>query len=247
MDVWQLAQVILRRWYAFVPVWLLTVAATVSAGGAVSPEYTASSSVILMGPTQVKDQQLESLSSTNPYAESPDLAAAALEIALENAAVRRSLEAAGLSKDYEVTPQEWSPILHIEARSDRSARAVATVDKLLEVARQDLANRQSTLGAPEKLRVSAMPVSSTSVPDPEFPGRNRVRLLVFGLGLALSALAALCADAVATKLGRRRTQRAAWAAMEDDVTDTAADASSTTAGTASRSDTPVGVGTSARE
>ncbi|MGH8868267.1 MAG: hypothetical protein ACRDYU_09750 [Actinomycetes bacterium] len=245
MDVWQMAQVILRRWYAFVPVLLLTTFATINIAESVDPEFTASSAVILMGPTQIGADEAETLGAANPYAESPEIAGASLEIALESSGVRRAVRQAGFSRDYEVIPAEWSPIVQIDARANSRAKARGTVDLLLKLSRNDLKSRQDGLRVPPSLRLSAVPVAPTSVPAPEFPGKNRVRLVVFGLGLGVSVLVAMAAD-VALRAARRRRERAAQQAPAvEHLPDVFDEASSGRRSLLSR--LPVGAGNATRD
>lgn len=207
MDLLQLMRVTVRRWYVAGPVFLVAALLSLFMSGQIQPEYQATGSVLLVGPgtppTAVTGLEAEDL--LNPYLSfsgSLNTTADALVLAMSTDDVADHLTENQLSPDFLVSVDRRSPVLTLTATSQDPETAANTVARLTELLIEELKRRQDVAGAPEGQRISVTPLS-TNLSGPDGTERTRVRLLVAGLGAALSVAAASVYDSATT--ARRRT------------------------------------------
>jgi teichuronic acid exporter len=219
VDLWASLGVIGRRWKITVPLVLLTVAASLTVGSAISPDYEASASVLLVGPASANGAT-ETTATTAPGNAQPQTTApplaepesnplltlnqslistarATLE-AISSQSTRRSLSEAGLSTDFEITVAQKDPIMQIVVTAPQAQQALETIDTLQNAVLEDLNARQEQAGAPTDTRIQVQTLS-TSEPRAINSGRVRAQLVVVALGFAVTTIAAFAAEAFAQR------------------------------------------------
>jgi hypothetical protein len=209
VDLWNTLQVVLRRWYVVVPLLIVTAVVTLSATNGIDPEYHASASMILLGPTgpaPTGDPADEDrvAGSGNPYAGSLSITATALQVAASGGKTSQDLAEAGLSTDYVITVPSRAPILNVLVDADSPDEAVATVQEAVRLVGVRLEELEAQVGVPagDKIRVDVLRISDVGSTD--YQARNRLRILLVVLGVILSVGAAVLVDSGAAKLRRRK-------------------------------------------
>jgi hypothetical protein len=221
VDLWDLLKVAVRQWRVLVPLLALTFGAAVFVSGSIAPEYSASGSIVLIGPSETPGEPAQppaepggvetpgvEPSPVNPYLSfnsSLAITAEVLSLRLTSAQAVGALADAGLATTYEVNLTPRSPILQLTAKGDDATTVVATLDRLIEMAGGELEQLQSTGGAPETQRAAIDVLSRSNAAAPDASGAQRVRLLVLALGVAASVAVAYATEGL---LALRRTRSA---------------------------------------
>jgi hypothetical protein len=204
-----------------VPLVLLTAVASVVIGGSISPDYEASTKLLLVGPgiaapvdpAAPADPAAPTTTAAPTAADgSPNplltlssalnsIARASLE-ALDDDSVARSLEEAGLSTDYEIVVAEKDPIMEITVTDTSADGALETLSALNATLTADLENRQDEAGAPQQSRIQVQTLSETNAPQALYENRRRAQLVIVALGLVIATVAAFGVEGMTE---RRRT------------------------------------------
>lgn len=186
MDVWRITVAVLRRWYVFLPLLALTGYAAMTLGNGVKPQYEATATVVLVpgqAPSEVE----------NPYGGLSDTAEV-LAIVLDDAAVRDRIKAQGLNPEYEFSARSRSSIMNFTTLSDSPEVSLKTGQTVLDLAREELAERQGSVGIPEGAQVDIQVLQAPAVSDVVATGKLRIMAVVGILGAALALLAAVLFD-----------------------------------------------------
>ncbi|PSL04730.1 hypothetical protein CLV30_105197 [Haloactinopolyspora alba] len=199
MDVWRITVAALRRWYVLLPLLALTGVAVITAGNGVAPEYEAHTSAMIT-PARVE------AAVPNPYGEL-DSANAALGIVLDSAESRRAIQQQGLDAAYEIGAESRSALFQIASRADDPEIAERTGAAVLELARQELATRQTEAGLNEAARYSLAVLEPPAVVSTVQTGKTRVQAVVGVLGAGLSLLVAVLFDDIVGLVRRFRSNR----------------------------------------
>ena len=200
MDFWELAKVLLRRWAVFVPLALLTAGAAWGATTQLPPAFSATASVILLPPTGGEGPNAYLSLGIPTTAES-------LAVATTDDLVREELLAGGASPDFEVVADRRSALLQVTAEAGSRARAVATVEDLLEVLAQRLDRQQDDVSASPDARITLQSLTPTILAVPVTESTTRVVVVVVAVGLALATGAALAVEGFARRRQRRPSRR----------------------------------------
>jgi hypothetical protein len=195
MDVWRLLAAAARRWYVLVLLGAVAAGVAWSVSSQVPPEYTATSSVLLVPPV--------ASSSGNPYG---DLGTAtqSLVIILQTPDVRGKVIGAGGVGAYEVTAVSRTPILQFVARAERPQAATATVTALLEQASGELADRQAAAGVDVSFRVGTQILDSPNGVAESSRNRQQALVIWLGVGLVMAFIASVFVDDLVLLARRRR-------------------------------------------
>lgn len=216
MDLWESLQVVVRRWYVSFPLLLIAAVVALQMSTRVDAEYSAQSSLILVGPSSTGSAGGAADSAfVNPYLSfSSSLATTAqlLQLSMSSGAARESVAERGLASDYEITLLSRSPILNISVETDDPVVAVETLDEVARLIEAELEERQDAIEAPADKRITVSQLSEGDVPVAQLGGQNRVRMIFAGVGIAAAAAGAFLFEGAATVLNRRRA-----AASKDDV------------------------------
>ncbi len=111
-------------------------------------------------------------------------------LSLTDSATSNKLDDRGLTTVYNVWNESRSPIINAEAIDSDPDLSADTVTYLLGLIGTDLEDRQNALEAPLTNRITAQPIDDVSVSDADFSGRNRTRIGLAGVGVALSIASA---------------------------------------------------------
>jgi capsular polysaccharide biosynthesis protein len=144
MDIWRILSAIIRRWYLIIPLLVATVAAAVTIGDWIKPEYQTSAIISIVpgkAPVQPKAAQL-----ANPYL-APDYTTGVLQYVLSSSSVRQDLLAAGFAGSYVVKAIPRSSFIGIDVTTSDPELAIATERGVIARARLILAKRQSAIEA----------------------------------------------------------------------------------------------------
>lgn len=194
MDIWRITKAVLRRWYVFLPLAVLTVFAAQRVGAGIHPQYESTATAILVAGTG-------STQTSSPYG-GRDETGQVLSVVLNSLESREWVDAQGLNSDYEVHVNERSPFLNVIVLSDTPGESEDTADAVLDLAVEELAQRQTQSGIPTaaqiKLQVLQEPSVSVGVTDVSV--RNMVVVGIIGVAISLQVTVLL--DALMRSMGR---------------------------------------------
>lgn len=213
MDVWRITVAVVRRWYVFLPLIALTVLGVLEVGEGVDPQYEVTATAILVPGTASSEID-------NPYG-SMDETNQVLSIVVEGTEARERIEAAGLEPGYELDPRSRSRIMNFLVVSDSPEVGLTTGDAVLELARQELAERQGAVGIPEDAQVGLQVLQAPTVAEVVTEGKTRSMAIVGVLGSGFAVLVAVLFDDLVGLLKRWlaawRKRRAARKGTSEDV------------------------------
>nr|MDT0658336.1 hypothetical protein [Micromonospora sp. DSM 115978] len=204
MDIFDLVKLMLRRWYATVPVVLATAVAAYAVGSSIQPEYQTTVAVMLVPPTvsAVAPAPGESPQPGNPWLQIGEGAMAqAVQISTSAHDARSRVAAAGGDPNYEVDLVPRSSILTVEIAAATRDQALATVDATTSLINDEVARQQSRYGGAGGAQITTQVLDAGRNISPSRSNVLRVQIVLLFLGVLLAAAAGLCWDAVA----RRRT------------------------------------------
>ncbi|QDB80223.1 hypothetical protein FE251_13160 [Georgenia wutianyii] len=201
MDVWRITVATLRRWYIFLPLLALTAGAVFVVGQGVQPEYEVSGTALITPgrtPSPVP----------NPYG-GEQQASAAVAIVLNSTESRAGVQAAGLLPAYEVAGRSRSTILNVAVRGGDADQAVETARHVLELAGQELAERQGGAGIPSSAQYGLDILAAPALAGVVYDGKMQVQAVTGLLGASLALLVAVLFDDIVGLFRRRRARRRA--------------------------------------
>ena len=197
MDFWELAKILLRRWYAFVPILLTTVGLTYLLTETPETIHHAQSTVLV---TRVPDD----VAGLNPYARD-ETTAQTMATIMGSPEAREEIIAAGGSEVFTVTPAaERSALLLVQGSAGRDDAALSTTDLVIETMQERLQELQTEAGVkPRAPRSRVVVVSPPSLAAPETG--SRVREL--GVGIAVGGLIGVAVALAVEGISRRRAKK----------------------------------------
>ena len=201
MDVWRITVATLRRWYIFLPLLALTAAAVYVVGQGVQPEYEVSGTALVTpgrAPSPVP----------NPLG-GEQQASAAMAIVLNSTDVRSRVQDEGLLSGYSVSGQSRTTIMNVNVRGDDADLAVATGRHVMELAAQELADRQSDAGIPAAAQYGLDVLAAPALVGVEYDGKMQVQAVTGLLGASVALLVSVLFDDIVGLFRRRRARRAA--------------------------------------
>ncbi|MBD7958549.1 chain-length determining protein [Microbacterium sp. Sa4CUA7] len=185
--IWQ------QKWYAL-PAVILAIAAAVFVYVEGPRVYESDQAYALANPQPPTEKQIDAdpslldLNADNPYLRSsdPNLIANVLITRLNSQESANSLQAAGITSEYEATSGSMGGGLAISIRAsgDSPAQAVAAVTELGTLLRSYLREVQTVNGADERYLFTAMVVSDVSKPTEKLSSRLRTVIVVGIVGIA---------------------------------------------------------------
>lgn len=211
MDVWRITVAALRRWYILLPLLALTGYATLTVGDGVRPQYQVTATATLV-PGSVGTEI------PSPYGGIVDTTGV-LAIVLDNTSSRDQIEALGLNPAYEAAARTRSALIDISVLSDTPDESLETAEAVLELARQELADRQGAVGIPPRAQLGLQVLQAPSVSDVVSDGKARNMAIVGIVGAALSLLLAVLFDDIVGLVRRWRVRRRERAATKRQVID----------------------------
>lgn len=196
MDLRRIGLALLRRWYLFLPLLALTAFGALRVGEGLHPQYEASATALLVpGPG--------SSGSNSPYGDLSETSNV-LVIVLSSAETREGLEDQGLSPDYRVQGSSNSGLLIVTALSDTRPGSVAAGQAVVDLAREELAQRQAAAGVPPQAQIGLQVLQAPSVGNLVTQGEQRNPAIVGIVGVALAVALTFLCDSLLEPLTKRR-------------------------------------------
>jgi len=215
VDIWGAILVLARRFYITVPLAAASLIGAYTLTHSIAPEYHASSSVVLIGPTAVEDKA--NPAPVNPFAQlGTTTVAATVQLDLSNASSVAQIQAAHNSTNYSATAVSRTPIITLSATSKDPRQAVSTSNQLISILRADLAARQRPFTAQPTQQVTVQVLSAAELATVDTASRTKAEAVAMGVAVVLTIIIVLIIDAVLAS--RRRRHRAATgrnAALDD--------------------------------
>lgn len=210
MDVWRITVTVVRRWYVFLPLFALTLLAALQVGAATPTQHQVSATAILVAGDASSEEQASAYGGRSDTAQ-------VLVVVLDAPEVREAVEAQGLVRDYEVRAEDDLSIIDFVALGDTRAEGLATVTAILDLARQELTERQTAAEIPPDARIEMQVLQAPHVAEVVAEGKLRNMAIVGVLGAALSLLAAILFDDIVGLLRRwkHRPRKRATAGKHD--------------------------------
>ncbi|MGH3870118.1 MAG: hypothetical protein ACRDSR_01165 [Pseudonocardiaceae bacterium] len=203
MDIWRLLTAIIRRWYVITPLLVSTVAAAVTIGDWVRPEYK-TSAIINIVPGNVSIQQRAAQQSANPYLVL-SYTAGVLQYVLSSSSARQDLLTSGLTGTYQVKAIPNSSFIGIDVAANDPELAIATGRGVIESARQILAKRQDAVEA-STTRVSIDVLDDADTVLPSTSGQLQALASVLAVGVIISIIVTVLIDDLLVLRRRRNRQ-----------------------------------------
>lgn len=199
MDLWDVAKVMWRRRWVAVPLLLLSVVAAVFALLTVPPDYTAKAQIAFLPPTTPVDTS-KTGEPGNQF--TVDTLAEFGAVSANRPDVHRQLAAEGLSADYEVTMKAFGlTLMDIKVEAKTEALVTATLNRLIELVKADVAKLQSHLKVGQAITIQVID-EGEQITTVRTVGK-RTLIVIVGVGLLVTVAISLWVDA----LVRRRYLR----------------------------------------
>lgn len=215
MDVWGAIVVLFRRFYLTVPLAAITLFGAYAMTRNVAPEYHASATMILIGPTAQQPARDAPPLPVNPFVQlGTATVATTMQINASNAQSEQQVQAAGGTTDYKVTTAARSPIINIATTSKDPQQALSTAGQLVTLVQQDLGNRQRPYTTDTRQQITAQVLASPQLAGPDTTSRTRAEAIAIGAAVVVTILLVLVIDAMAAAYRRRREE----VVIEDEVT-----------------------------
>ena len=220
MDVWGAILVLIRRFYLTVPIAALTLFGGYAYAHKVAPEYHASSSVVILGPTATATADKNAPPPpANPYATmNLSTLLTTLQIDATTQSTLQSIRAAGGTTNFSMGTLNKSSVVQITATSTDPKQAITTAGEIVNLLRADLANRQKPYTTQQAYQVTAQVIGAPSLGALDTKARTRAEAISLGAALVFTIILVLIIDAVLANRarGRRRHQTLAQDALFDD-------------------------------
>lgn len=200
MDLWDFMKVLVRRWYLTAPLLIAVAAAAVVAGKGVEPTYTASADGVFLEPvTNLAPELL----APNPWLQAGvSTTASAVLGSIVNPNAQAKVVAGGFSGDYSIQMATRTVLFTLYASAPTPDEAVATLDHVVQLMRDDLSEKQTQYDVPSPQQILIQMSSGTSLVSTR-EGLSRILSVVGGLGAVGSVAIVLTVDALMTRRAQR--------------------------------------------
>ncbi|MEV6525255.1 hypothetical protein AB0M43_25205 [Longispora sp. NPDC051575] len=207
MDLWDIGRLLLRRWFVFVPLLLITAVATLQTSNYVKPEFTATGSLLLVPPNgkAAPVPAGKQAPPGNPWAElGPVQMAQAVTIILESQKMRQAAAAEGVEPGYTLKIVTRSAIIEAAVTSKSTAKAQATVQWVLKTITNEINDKQKAFAEQPTLKINTETLDGAGTVVPVTTGVRRAQIGIAGVGFLLTIVATIIVDALITMIRRRR-------------------------------------------
>ena len=203
MDIWGAILVLVRRFYITLP---LAAAALIGAylmTHSIPPEYHASASAVLIGPTAPSDKN-------NPPPVNPFTSMGAktltttLQIDLGSPQTAQKLHAANNTTNFTLVNVSQTAILSVTATSKDAGQAVSTANQLVSIIQSDLSTRQHSYTTNVGYQVTAQLVAPAVLATADTASRTKAAAIAIAGALLVTILIVLVIDSVLANRSRRR-------------------------------------------
>lgn len=209
MDFWGTVLVVLRRWYVAVPVFLVTIGSAGIVFLSAPTFYASTGTLVLTAPTGGS-----TVDPTRPRVETNPLLAFDSTLRITSSLLIASLstpesaakiDATGAVNSLQVSNGQLDgPFVAFKVESRSAEVSQATVRKLLDLANQDMIDRQTRLGAPRQTFINVVEVVPPTAPQAVITSRLRSAAVALALGLVVSLLSAYGFQSFTEARDRRR-------------------------------------------
>lgn len=202
MDLWTIIKVVVRRWYAVLPVLVLTAAFALQVQKA-PPTYEANGSALLVAPNSATSSTGQPVKQNAflIFSGSLNITASAVSRVMNDTATREAYFEAGLLPDYEIGADPSIPLIGVTATGSDPEVVVATVKQALADVSNELKSLQDQAEAPADLRIGVRELVNPTRADSLRGNVGRTMATVAALGLLLAVAVALTLEGILT--GRR--------------------------------------------
>lgn len=199
MDLLDSLNILMKRWLLTVPLFVLTVGAVVAASVVLPWEYEAQATMVfLASPVQAKN------AGGNPWLVFDGSLTVTAEVVgremMDDRTVAQ-LRAKGLTAGYkvEIAPNSTGPVLSVDVTGDNAANTVGTMNAILAMIPDRLAQIQAAAGVAPAARITVNMVSVTPQPQKKSTKKLRtVAVVLFG-GFSLTVVAPLFLESVSVR------------------------------------------------
>jgi hypothetical protein len=204
MGIWEVSRLLARRWPVSVPLFLLTVAATLVAGFNVRPDYVGTTYVSLLPPTVQRTAGAGQTLKVNPW--DTETLGSAIVVYLNTGSLADRLVAEGFGRVWQASLEEkYKGVIRIAVTSPTRAQARSTLVRLLAEV-DDEVNRQQArypdLQAVDKITTTRL--DSADDVEPSTGNVKRATVVVAVAGLLLTMAATAGVDAARRRRLRER-------------------------------------------
>jgi capsular polysaccharide biosynthesis protein len=211
MDIWRLLSAIIRRWYIVTPLLGATLAAAVTIGSWVRPEYKTSAVISVVADRvtvqpQAAQQQAALAQVINPYL-SVSYTSGVLQYALSSSSVQQEMAAAGLTGAYVVKAIPRSSFIGIDVTASDPNLAIATGRGVIAQARLILKKRQSSIAASTR-RASIDVIDDTDTVSASVSGQLQAQAAILAVGVIVSVIVTVLINDLLILRRRRRDREA---------------------------------------
>jgi hypothetical protein len=206
VDIWGAITVLVRRYYVTVPVAAIALVFAWIYAGSVAPEYHASASLIMIGPTAqvVKDVPQP----VNPYASlGTATVASALGTDVTTPQSLQQVVQAGNSTNFSVSERGRAPILDITTTSKSPRQAVTTATQVISIIQTTLAARQQPYAPNKANQITVQVLSSPALAAIDTKSRTKAKAVAIGVAIAISVLLTLLIDGILRARSRHEGRR----------------------------------------
>jgi hypothetical protein len=215
MDFWAALLVVFRRWYVFLPVFLITLVGAGAVFVSVPKVYTSTAVLMVTGPVN-GGAVARNAPKTNPmlgFTQASRVTATLLVESLNTAGVADELGARPgsgtavrvLNGAGNTELLDTGPYLQIVAETTTPLRAHELSTRMVEIADEHLLALQQAVGAPKNTYLTLSPAVSPTMPQADLTGRGRAAISALALGLMASLACAFAVESLAERRRRRRS------------------------------------------
>jgi capsular polysaccharide biosynthesis protein len=205
VDIWGAILVLARRFYITVPLAAASLIGAYAMASSVQPEYNATASVVLLGPTAPAPDRTAAPAPVNPYVSmSAATLTAAIQVSLTSTDSLAKLQAQHLSTNFSVTNVNRSTVIAFTATSSDPRQAAATANQLVNLMRSELSARQQPYTKNVSEQVTLQPLSTAAVAAPDTSSRTKAEAIAMGAAIVVTILLVLIIDAILASRKRRR-------------------------------------------
>jgi len=211
MDVWEIAKILIRRWYVMIPILILGAVVAISSSNGIHPEYKADAVLLVLPPTEYEPGATDAggVVNLNPYtALGPKTVAQAIVFQMNGDATHLDLDSRGLTSEYVVQASQRDPLISIAVTGDDQTLVAETMGAVITATEDELVRMQQPFVdkvIPEQLTIEEL--SRTAVPSEDFTSRSRLKIAVAALSALLAAAAAIFVDGIVDRVSRNRSAR----------------------------------------
>ncbi len=217
MDLWDLTKMLFRRWYAFVPMLLISVAVVSWVSQTVKPDYSATGHLQLIPPTSNPDDTSGPKRPFNPWMGLglPALGNAVI-LKVQDEKVRHELVATGFTDNVTITIEYGTTYVTIEAIGSTPAQATGTVQRVMKLLDAEVAAQQRQFGVATQDSITTLPLDGGDKVSIVTSKKKRVLIVAAGVALLLSVGTTIGLDAILRRRARRRQEADEQAELFDE-------------------------------